>query len=712
LWPVALLRGAGFPFELLDTVLSDTTGTAARQIASDKRFREALVWQNRSALIHDVDRLLRPCREASRTRDRRSLRLIALYLQRYAAKNDTIGFFGPLGWATLSDEAGRFEPGPGLIAARRVAFEPWTLRAVLDALPEDQRLDAPLEIPGHLRHENGGLLGPTGRWPLTSAEARLVAAADGRTARAILADLAGVGGPDTPGLTELRRLCAQGLLRWTFPVTVSHHPGAVAGGAACAVVARFDAHRQTLQEVAGDCDRLGAAIEVLEHDFTAMTHMPAKRHAGRTYAGRGLVYEDCRRDISLSIGAAALSRFAPVLKLMGQLGRAYTFSVARDLAGGMLRLFRECGGGPVPLPSFWLRTAPLFEAEEPPAVGRAASRLRADWRALFDAAETTAAGLSVSCPDAEAFLLGRWSAASPGWPGARHHSPDLMWQAVDADAMLAGSGLPILAEFHPGVSTFTTLSVLGVCEHLPLMEQLWLEDFPEPLISPIPGEIFARSSQDARLAAAHYHLDTGGAFASGMERAQVLKAAEFDVIEADGRLYAASPARNLRFDLMAVFERRIKLRAGVGFPLGPGGAGSRLLIDDVVIRRATFAGVPPAPPKHRYSPEARARLRSWRERLGCPQRAFCRLPSEVKPVYVDFASDLSVDMLMGMIRGSDPIVLSEMLPDRKGLWLRDREARRYTAELRTTLVDPVPFDGAALWRAAARDLELTPAQPR
>jgi Lantibiotic dehydratase, N terminus len=702
LWPVALLRGAGFAFDLLDTVLSDTTGTAARQIAGNEKFREALIWQNRSALIHDVDRLLRPCRQASRTRDRRSLRLIALYLQRYAAKNDTIGFFGPVGWATLSDDRGSFAPGPGLVAARRVAFEPWTLRAVFDALPEEQRLDAPLEIPGHLRHENGGLLGPSGRWPLTSAEARLVAAADGRTARAILADLASAGGPNTPGLTELRRLCAQGLLRWMFPVTVSHHPGAVASGAARAVVARFEAHRQTLQRSAGDCDRLATAIEALERDFTAMTDMPAKRHPGQTYAGRGLVYEDCRRDVSLSIGAAALSQFAPVMKLMGQLGRAYTFSVARDLAGDMLRSFRESGGAPVPLPWFWRRTAPLFEAEQPPAVARVASRLRADWRALFEAAETTAAGLSVSSADAEAFLLGRWSAASPGWPGARHHSPDLMWQAIDADAMLAGSGLPILAEFHPGVSTFTTLSVLGVCEHRPLMEQLWLEDFPEPLISPIPGEIFARSSQDARLAAKHYHLDTGGAFASGMEQAEVLKAAEFDVVEAEGRLYAASRARDLRFDLMAVFERRIKLRAGVGFPLGPGGAGGRLLIGGVVIRRATFVGVPPALPNNRYSEEARARLRSWRERLGCPQKAFCRLPSEVKPVYVDFASDLSVDMLMGMIRGSDPVVLSEMLPDRDGLWLRDRQARRYTSELRTTLVDPVPYDGAALWRAAAQ----------
>ena len=94
LWPHVLLRAAGFPFAMLDAALRDPSPKAIRRVAANPTFREAVTWQNRSALLHGVDRLLSAESAQETTQRRKARRLVARYLQRYAAKNDTIGFFG------------------------------------------------------------------------------------------------------------------------------------------------------------------------------------------------------------------------------------------------------------------------------------------------------------------------------------------------------------------------------------------------------------------------------------------------------------------------------------------------------------------------------------------------------------------------------------------------------------------------------------------
>jgi hypothetical protein len=84
--------------------------------------------------------------------------------------------------------------------------------------------------------------------------------------------------------------------------------------------------------------------------------------------------------------------------------------------------------------------------------------------------------------------------------------------------------------------------------------------------------------------------------------------------------------------------------------------------------------------------------RSWRLRHRLPERAFYTVPVEDKPTFVDFSSLPYVNILAKAIRRSvaeedGSVTLTEMLPDQSQLWLRDREDRRYTAELRTLAVD-------------------------
>ena len=96
---------------------------ALRAAARDPRFRLALAWQNRGALRDGVDVLLRAPQGQRNQRVRKHEATVALYLQRYCAKNDTIGFFGPMGWGRIVGEGPALvtEPGPDLVAHRERA---------------------------------------------------------------------------------------------------------------------------------------------------------------------------------------------------------------------------------------------------------------------------------------------------------------------------------------------------------------------------------------------------------------------------------------------------------------------------------------------------------------------------------------------------------------------------------------------------------------
>jgi hypothetical protein len=684
LWSVALLRATGFPFALLESALESEEAACAA--ATHPGLREAIAWQNRNALIYGIDRL-KPGGTMKKA-ERKALRQFLRYLQRYAAKNDTIGFFGPLGWVRLLDSGGggSFQPADSLVDARLVSFEPWAARAIL-ASCADAVAKTPLRLGAHLRIEGHSITGPERIFSVDAENARLLAAVDGRTTKEAL--IAGGASPEA-----LERLVALGIVQTAPTVSVAADPGA--RYADSPALSRFNSYLRSLEQAAGNAEDVCESLSALDRDFETTTGTAPTRHPGRTYGGRTLVYHDCRRGGALTLDSETLGPLRDLLAFLGTVARGYTYRIAGELASDMRRIFREAGRSRLTLPQFWRLTDPLFLAEQPEAVRRIAQRLGTDWSETFgDEAE-------IDLARAKALLLPRWRAPSPGWPGARHHSPDIMWAARDSDALLSGRALPIVAEFHPGVSTFTTLSVLGLCPVRDELEGLWREDFPEPLVSPIPHEAFARSTQDARLAVSHFHIDTGQGYESGIEGAQVLRAADLDIIDEAGRLWAETTDKRHRFDVMAIFERRIKLRAAVAFPLGPPGPGPRRLIGGVVVRRASWVATPPAMPRDRFRAGVRTAFRDWLGNLGAPDRVFVAVEGEVKPVFVDASSDLSLDMLLSMLDGGS-IQMSEMLPASDGLWLSDGCGARYTSEIRLTMTDPAPYDGDAVWAQEHRE---------
>ncbi|HSY50250.1 MAG TPA: lantibiotic dehydratase [Thermoanaerobaculia bacterium] len=679
LWRHALVRGAGFPFALLDDVFRSGDPSALWRVAADGRFREAVTWQNRPAVETALDGLLRRPAGTENAKTRQQQRLVAKYLQRYCAKNDTIGFFGPVGWATVGGDA-QFAAGPTLLSARATFLEPWCVLALARAVDDETRLKAPVTIPGHLRLSGSKLITPDAMLTLAADELGLLRAVDGRSAAELLKRL----GIDDPWRAVLERLAARGIVRWEFPVMVSLEPDRQWR-------TELREKRDDVARAAGDPIALGRALESLDLEFETRTKTAPRR--GGTWA-RSLVFEECRRSISMDLGTAAVERIAPALLAVLRIARWYTFAIGTRVAAALLREHRKR----VPLPVFWRRTVPIFEEEIAPAIDAVSAQFRRKWRTLWISAPVQSCARGdqqhIDVEAAGAFVGRHFRAPCPGWPGARHHAPDLMWNAQTPEELLAGNGTPVLSELHPGVTPLTTLSVLSLC---PVRDELmteWDADFPEPLVSPIPWEQFARSSQDARLAKQHWHLDIGDDFASERPPEQVLRSADFDVVADDGRLIAVQRNGGLRLDLLRVFERRIKLRAAAAFSLSDDAARTpRRCLGPLVVQRAQWRVE--SLPFHDCEGAA-----TWREALGIPERVFARVPGEMKPIYVDLASPISVEMFVRFAAGAPRVSVSEMYPGPDGLWLRDGEGNAYTSEMRCIAVDPRPFDERKVWRAA------------
>src|ERR1700691_4716733 len=199
-----------------DQAYADAAGRLSRAIAgiyADVRFQEAITWQNPglAQFLHDHDA---GPGAARRSKQRQRELVIASYLQRYCLKNDTIGFFGPVGWASAASRTAGLVvvPGEQLLARRTTYFEVWAIDKVAAAIARQGR------ALGWLRPRRprsvylaGNVLHRPHRKPvtLTDAELRGLLACDG--SRTISDVLDGAGEPDARAV--LARLAELGAVR-------------------------------------------------------------------------------------------------------------------------------------------------------------------------------------------------------------------------------------------------------------------------------------------------------------------------------------------------------------------------------------------------------------------------------------------------------------------------------------------------------------------
>jgi hypothetical protein len=696
--------------------------------AREPLFAEAMIWQNRKAAEEVLRRVDDdgPTNQSARTRQQ----TIVSYLQRYCVKNDTIGFFGPAGWAEIdpSAERTRVRAGARLLARREVFFEDWGVAALAEAVSRDPEL-LPFMAPRRagtvdVDLDRSLLLSPFHPpVELTRVEARVLAACDGqRTAREIATGVGDGLGP-TAILEVLARLRDRGAIRWAFEVGGDPHPERslrrqleritepAMRRRVLAPLDKLEAARAQAAAAAGDPERLDRALAALEVTFRELTGRASSRLPGRTYAARTLVYEECRRDLEMTVGRDILAELAPPLELLLFSARWFSYHAARAYRTAFRAAHDAlaAGGREVDGFRFAMAIQPLVFADRSkphPVVGELSSELVRRWGELLGALGDEPIRLRSAALRDRALQL--FAAPHAGWPGARHLCPDIMFAGRElgagADMML------VLAEFHPFVHSF--LGAWAMAHHPdPAGAAARLSaDLPGARAVPIPprpgllGDIvFPQRVAPGVTTPSTRRIEILPASYDGPDR---MGAAQFLVEPDSDSLAVRTRDGRLRFDVIDFFSHLVATPCTDAFRrLVPGVRHTpRITVDRLVMNRETWRLSAAELAELDTGDEAERLLAARRlaSSLQLPRFVFVRVPHEEKPIYVDWTSPPLLRLLARQVKGipversAEPLVtVSEMLPTHEQLWLRDAEGRRYTGELRLAIVDPaVPGGGS------------------
>lgn len=700
------------------------TSKALRQIAAWPQFREAVTWQSRRAVTTALDTLLShpPHAGPPTSKSRQDEELVASYLQRYCVKNDTIGFFGPVGWAQFAELPTTLvaRPGDRLLATRQVYFELWPIEALAKAILSTfdiRRWLNPIRMP-FLRVEGLLLHHPVyGSSRISREQAEILRACDGRMpairiAAALKRD--GVLRQEEQLYERLAELASAGLVFWDFNIPLGPYPERVLRRHleriedchlrrnALNMLDELEDASYGVAAAAGNAEELGRVLQNLEQTFARLTGVSPTRGEGKVYAGRTIVYEDCRRDVTVVLGSELLEALATPLSLLLTSARWLTSECAAVHRNKFREIYREMananGNAQVDAATFFQKISPFLYSDGNSLERPVQERFQAKWERILGMGDRSEP-LQYSSHDLVASVRHEFGASRPGWRTARYHSPDIMIVAADLQAVERGDYLLTMGEFHVGVNTLQ--AGLFVNQH-PSPEDL-IEaseaDLGTPRVVALPSrdtpELLARtftgmlSSNDFRL---EYAKD---GFVD--DRSKAIQISSLVVVEEDGMLVARTRDGRRRFDLIDLVGGLLQSFVIDSFRMiGARIHTPRISIDRLVIKREswkfpvealTFAGV-------KLQSDRFLETRRWAAGCRLPRMIFFKAPVERKPMFVDLDSPILVDLFCKAIRRTreagldDPSVeISEMLPTPDQVWLRDAAGNRYTSEFRVVAVD-------------------------
>ncbi|MFD7080204.1 lantibiotic dehydratase [Streptomyces sp. NPDC059918] len=731
----ALVKSTGFPYELLERLRAESiadlvAGDDDKAIADaiegcvhrlvdtclEGRFLEAVMLSSRGA-YEQLHRWLADGPDPGRLRsgDRRKVLLAAMYLQRMCAKNESTSFFGPVYWARVCPGEGLvLETGEPAPARTRTYWTHWAAEAVADVMSADPEVLAQLapSIPPQLVQREGEYIAVRFvDWPIeverlqppdpASLDGRLLARCDGRVdaaglARAESAEIevvtAALGELDRRGLVDYRVQVPTGAID---PLSALRDRAAALRGPAgprwCSVLDTLGERSAALQE-AGSLKERRDALSGVFAAFSEVTGAAAERAAGRHYADRSVVIEDGhfpwdRFDIRDPLYGYLRTDMPVLLDLLFELSLARRRRRVEMINEWFVDSF---GCGSVPLDRVLTRA-------NADGLGQ---RLRsADDQVLAGGPSALTDELLRNTDRSRVQLDMDWARRRAGavdfdtWCVA---GADLFVDASSLEAVNAGSFQVVVGEVH------------GL--HDQLLQGLW------PALHP------QREAFEAEIGTLIDGLTDGricdpvmGHWRKTLARSEVLPEIEFRGVSARGAgdvARAASlhmSAKSGSLSLESTTLGRVHLTRPPLYSWGDEVesvftpfTGARLIGADDMFRRLDGADHLPRLtlgrtvvhretwriPTHRkkswtsLSVENQRFVHGLREQYGLPERIYAKFPGEPKPILVDFAVPALVDLFSRhCARTTGPVVVSEMLPDRDGLWLRD-QAGRHTSELR------------------------------
>lgn len=735
IWPVAALRIAGMPFSWLAWLAADVqaedaararSAAAGRSLARQGRFAEAVQWQNpglvanwfgayRQAVLTAGDHDDRPVPLARR--DQRET-LLATLAQRYCAKNETIGFFGPVAWARFDeDAASTVVCGSGGLRSRTAYLEWHAVSAIAAAAAQDEELRMVLPLRRHplVSICAGRITGPRGRYdPRASLATQIVTALAVPATEDCLREK--VGGAEFEA--ALGSLVADGIVLRDLPVPVGDRPeefltrrletldDVPARKAWLARMAEVRAALGAVGAAAGDADALASAMTGLDLVLGRVTG--AGRYGQDERAGcygRSAAYEDCRADLDVTIGADLLRALSAPLALLLRSARWLVTEAGHEVLAALRPVHERLAraGQPVTLNTLVLAGADVLSGAPETAVHHVVADFRARWAEVLGLADGDGRLDSAAAHPLVTALFP--DEGAPPWQAARQHSPDVMVR-VRRDGTLQW----VLGELHLALNTL---------ENRPFRSQSDDDadellrgsraDFPLGRIVPVwPGsapEVTSRTYPPLALDLPDAYDYWSYAKDEGHWAGRESWPGSLLHVLAEGKALHVTPADGswrrplgefLGEFLTALVASRFEIRE-------PAPHAPRLMIDDVVVERETWR----VPASELLAAAARtdyrhSQLATALADLGCPRYVFASLPGQRKPVLVDRQAPLLLRAFVRLLRASamdEPaaqVKLVEMLPEPETLWLRDADGEPITSELRVVVAEPAGHAAAGI----------------
>ena len=463
-------------------------------------------------------------------------------------------------------------------------------------------------------------------------------------------------------------------------------------------VNEFEKKRQQIIDAIGDADRLNKMFEEIEDFFVRLTGKAATRKGGETYAGRTIVYEDCRRDMELTFGKQFFNDLTKPLTLLLTSARWFTYVAIEPFQKSIEqiydRLVQKTGTKTIKFVYLWQ----YFLSIKNPLESTILPELHKRWEKIISIPEGQRE-IKIASDDIKKQVDQIFDAPYPGWQYGRTHSPDIMIAAENVEAINRGDYRFVLGEIHVGYNTINNWVFVSEYPSKESIRDYIDKDLPVPQVIMIPPKFYEDKTTRTNIACVpekNYLLGTDIDFHRYGD-IKVLPLAYLVAEKKNGEIFIRNLDGTFERDAISFFDIYLSsLICHLFNPFPIKRYRPRIVIDNMVVARESwqFHADEIECVNEKRNADRYLSIRRWADELGIPRFFFCKATGERKPFFVDLASPILIDIFAKVVRKTQrlklsetEIVITEMLPRPDQTWLYDIDGNKYTSELRIVALD-------------------------
>jgi DNA-binding MarR family transcriptional regulator len=635
-------------------------------------------------------------------------RRFMLYLQRFAAKNDTASFFGPMNYARFDweqEEAIQLKMLPGKYTKRAVFYSFWMVETLAECIAQEEEIRpylTPRLHPLFQRTPEGvASLFTGGKVKLSGALRRLIEEIDGKTSLKELAERRGITVAELH--RQLQSLVQRQvlLLALEIPSTI-FNPFAYLQQFVQSLPTENAAREKWLNVLERFANWISAFTDAdlservrisreMEQAFTSLTGRAARRLAGRAYADRTLYYEECAGTMQTFVLGQEFyrnfyRRLKPVLDLnavYGEMLQAHYQKIGKWLFQAIAGKNEE-----IPYARFIQQIRNWQEAGKLVYEDADLQEFQREFREIVQRAHEKQGGNAARLGAENLAPLQHYARGR-----ALHISPDLMFAARDLDALRSGEYQLVLGETHQFISMWGSqflfdperqrveaeveeiLSTLPEYEHLTTL--LHTRRHKGLLYEAFPGKYIQFLGMPSKRARSVLELSDLVVRMQGDDLALVHKPT--------GDMLSLYHSGDENLHLWVFAPPRVE-----SIPVEFDRHTPRIEINNVVYQREHWRFQRDELleiDEHDTDFDVFLKMRQAQRKHGLPRYLFVRVPGETKPCFLDFDNFFLLEILYQQLKQNETLTCNEMLPGPEQLWLQDQEGS-YCLEVRGTAFRP------------------------